>query len=103
VREYYAELEERTAEKLSAQVRSSLGPDMPFRVIVTTGRPSAEIVSAAEEQKVDLVVISTHGRGGIAKAFLGSTTERVLRKAQCPVLVMRSGAAGFVKPTQAED
>lgn len=97
VREYYAELEERTAERLSRQVREALGDDVPFRVLVTTGRPSAEIVSAAEERDVDMIVISTHGRGGIAKAFLGSTTERVLRKANCPVLVMRSGAGGFVR------
>lgn len=97
VRQYYKELEERTAARLDAQVEKLVGPGVTFRVIVTTGAPPGEIVQAAEREGVDLVVIATHGRGGIAQALLGSTTDRVLRKAPCPVLVIRSGAPGFVR------
>jgi len=97
-KEYYRELEEKTARRLTETVRESIGPDLPFRVLVTNGTPSYEIARAAETNEVDLIVIATHGRGGLAKALLGSTTERVLRRAECPVLVMRSGGDGFVRP-----
>jgi len=98
VKEYYQELEEKTARRLTETVLKSVGPDVVFRVLVTNGTPSYEIAHAAETNEVDLIVIATHGRGGLAKALLGSTTERVLRRAECPVLVMRSGGAGFVRP-----
>ena len=97
VRQYYKELEERTAARLEARVDEHVSSGVAFRVIVTTGTPAPEIVAAAEREGVDLVVIATHGRGGIAQALLGSTTDRVLRRAPCPVLVIRSGAPGFVR------
>ena len=96
VNQYYRELEDRTERRLEKQVVESTGPDVRQRVAVFTGVPSVEIVAAATREHVDLIVIATHGRGGIAQALVGSTTERVLRKAECPVLVIRSGAAGFV-------
>jgi nucleotide-binding universal stress UspA family protein len=99
VRQYYEELEARIADRLQRDVRSTVGSDVTFRVVVSTGSPAPEIVLAAEREVVDLIVIATHGRGGIAQALLGSTTERVLRRAPCPVLVIRSGAPGFVQRT----
>ncbi len=102
VKEYYQELEERTARRLEAQVSKVVGPDVSFRVIVTTGTPSPEIVATADREKVDLIIIATHGRGGIRGALVGSTTDRVVHKANCPVLVMRSGATGFVSPREAD-
>lgn len=53
------------------------------------GPPHAEITAAIEEYGIDLVVIGTHGRTGIARFFLGSTAERLLRERTCPVLVVR--------------
>jgi nucleotide-binding universal stress UspA family protein len=105
VNQYYRELEERTARRLERKVRDRVGDEVAIRVIVATGSPSPEIVAAADREEVDIIVIATHGRGGLAQALLGSTTERVLRKAHCPVLVIRSGAEGFVSPVdpQAED
>ena len=97
VRDYYQELEERTAKQLEVRIRQEVGPEVKVRVRVTTGAPSAEIISLASKEEVDLIVISTHGRGGIAQAILGSTTDRVLRRAACPVLVIRSGDRGFVR------
>jgi nucleotide-binding universal stress UspA family protein len=46
--------------------------------------------------KVDLIIISTHGRTGLKHALLGSTTERVVRHAPCPVLVVRAQEREFV-------
>ncbi|UCE61156.1 MAG: universal stress protein [Phycisphaerales bacterium] len=57
---------------------------------VALGRPFSEIIGYAREKNVDLIVMATHGRGPIAHALLGSTTERVVRKAQCAVLTVRS-------------
>jgi nucleotide-binding universal stress UspA family protein len=56
---------------------------------VASGRPYDVIVQYALENTIDLIVIATHGRGGIAHALLGSTVEKVVRKACCPVLVVR--------------
>jgi len=50
------------------------------------GSPAREIVSHAEKIGADLIVIGTHGRGGIAHAVLGSVAERVVQKAKRPVL-----------------
>lgn len=51
------------------------------------------IMEAAADTPAPLVVMSSHGRGGLARALLGSTTERMLRHAPCPVLVMRAEIA----------
>ena len=59
------------------------------KVLVRFGRSFHEIAEAARTRKVDLVIISTHGYTGFKHALLGSTTERVVRHAPCPVLVVR--------------
>jgi universal stress protein A len=51
--------------------------------------PPAEIVRVARAQRVDIIVMGTHGRGGFAKMFLGSVAERVVRTATRPVLTVR--------------
>ena len=102
VKQYYQELEERTERRLKEHVSRVVGPDITFRIIVSTGTPSPEIVATADRESVDLIVIATHGRGGLRGALIGSTTDRVLHKAMCPVLVMRSGASGFVSPKSEE-
>lgn len=63
---------------------------------VVSGRPEDEIVRYAFESTIDLVIIATHGRGGLAHAILGSTVEKVVRKACCPVLVIREKEHDFV-------
>lgn len=65
---------------------------------VITGNPWSDIVQYALENTIDLIILATHGRGGIAHALLGSTTEKVVRKAPCPVLVVRDTEHEFVKP-----
>ena len=63
---------------------------------VVSGRPYCEIVQYSLENTIDLIIIATHGRGGIAHALLGSTTERVIRKVSCPVLTVREKEHEFV-------
>ena len=52
------------------------------------GSPHVEIVSFAETVGAELIVLGTHGRGGLAHAVLGSVTERVIHRATCPILVV---------------
>jgi len=52
------------------------------------GEPAAEIVAWAKEQKLDLLVLGTHGRTGLEHALMGSVAERVVRRARCPVLTV---------------
>jgi nucleotide-binding universal stress UspA family protein len=57
--------------------------------LVVHGEAASEIVRVAEERKVDLIVISSHGRTGLGRIFFGSTAESVVRHAPCPVLVVK--------------
>jgi nucleotide-binding universal stress UspA family protein len=71
-----------------------------FRVCpeVREGTPFYEIVRYARERDVDLIVMGTHGRGGLAHVLLGSVSEKVVRKAPCPVLTVRHPEHEFVHP-----
>lgn len=62
---------------------------VPIVTDVLLGRPFLEIVNYAAEKSIDLIVIATHGRSGLSHVLLGSTAERVVRKAPCPVLTVR--------------
>lgn len=77
-------------------VRSCGYPNARF--IIRQGSPFFEILAAAKEENADLIVIGTHGRGAIAHILMGSVAERVVRKAACPVLVVREGEHEFVHP-----
>jgi nucleotide-binding universal stress UspA family protein len=57
---------------------------------VVAGMPADEIVKAAGDWPADLIVIGSHGRGGVQRALLGSVAEGVMRHASCPVLVIRA-------------
>jgi universal stress protein A len=65
-------------------------------VLVRDGTPFDEICSAAREEQSDLIVIATHGYTGLKHVFLGSTAERVVRHAPCPVLIVRERERDFV-------
>jgi nucleotide-binding universal stress UspA family protein len=77
--------EERVDERL---VRATL---------IRTGKPHREITDAARELEADLIIIATNGYAGLAHVLLGSTTERVVRHAPCPVLVVREKEREFLR------
>ncbi|MBS1263610.1 MAG: Universal stress protein [Methanonatronarchaeales archaeon] len=62
-----------------------------FSTVLLEGIPHREIVDYAADNDVDLIVIATAGRRGLDRLLMGSTTDRVLRGAGCPVLVIRRG------------
>jgi nucleotide-binding universal stress UspA family protein len=63
--------------------------EVPVVARVLLGRPYPMILDYASQQHVDLIVIATHGRGALTHMLLGSVTEKVVRKAPCPVLTVR--------------
>ncbi len=79
---------------LAAEVRAQ---GIEVRESVVQGKPPAEILRAAREEAIDLIVLGTHGRGVLDHALFGSTTERVVRKAPCPVLTCRPPEAATPK------
>jgi nucleotide-binding universal stress UspA family protein len=68
--------------------RANMPPEMDYESIVRLGVAHVEIVRIAEEQEADLIVMATRGRGALSRAMMGSTTERVVQRAPCPVLAV---------------
>jgi nucleotide-binding universal stress UspA family protein len=78
---------ERAAQSVLTFVREIAEPT-PVQVLVTDGSVVPEILKTAEDISADLIVMGTHGLSGFERFMLGSVTEKVLRKAQCPVLTV---------------
>jgi nucleotide-binding universal stress UspA family protein len=62
----------------------------PVSTVVLVGSPAAKIIDYARDYAVDLIVMSTHGRGGLARWVYGSVADKVLQAAHCPVYLVRS-------------
>ena len=79
--------------KLGTEARAK---SITVEEVVIQGKPSAEIMRFARETEVDMIVLGTHGKGMLDQALFGSTTERVVRRAPCPVLTVRLAEHEFV-------
>jgi universal stress protein A len=77
---------EQALQRLAAQVRQRSA--RPADVALVEGEPAKEIIKTARAQACDLIVIGTHGRGGLGHLVLGSVAEKVVRGASCPVLTV---------------
>lgn len=82
-------LGKKARETLGALADELVPRKLLARTIVRAGQAWHEIVEAANETEADLIVIATHGFTGLKHTLLGSTTERVVRHARCPVLTVR--------------
>ncbi len=80
------------SERLLAEYRARIPAGVPSLQFKREGPPAAEIAQAAKEWSADLIVIGSHGRRGLRRAVLGSVAEGVMRRAPCPVLVVRAKA-----------
>ena len=69
-------------------IESEIAPGMAIEAAIREGNPASEILDQAASMKADLLVIGSHGRSGFERLLLGSVTEKVLRKASCPVLTV---------------
>jgi nucleotide-binding universal stress UspA family protein len=90
-------------EKLQEFVKNHAGNDIHPERIVELGIASDSILAFAEAQKTDLIVMGTHGRRGFDRLMLGSVTERVMRKASCPVLAVRKPPHDIISSGQQQD
>ena len=79
---------QRARERLE-QTKAGLGGGLVVRTDLRTGDAREQVLAAARDAKADLIVMGTHGHTGLAHVLLGSTTERVVRLAECPVLTVR--------------
>jgi universal stress protein A len=91
------ELQVHGNEELENLIKNEIAGKVTSRKVVRTGKPFYEINQYALERDIDLVIIATHGHSGMEHILFGSTTEKVVRKAPCPVLVVRTGEHEFVK------
>jgi nucleotide-binding universal stress UspA family protein len=95
------ELETRSdAQKKLAQLEAQLGAPVNCRTVIKDGNAELEILKVAEEMACDLIILSTHGRTGVERLLLGSTAEKVVRRAGCPILVVRPHEHDFVAPVE---
>jgi nucleotide-binding universal stress UspA family protein len=98
---YDTEIYKFSPHKLSeideSKIREDLMKSLPegttdvleVETLVVKGVPFNEIINAATEINVDIIVIGTHGRTGLSHVMLGSVAEKVVRKSLCPVLTVR--------------
>lgn len=77
------------AGRLKARLTASDVTDCEATVDAIIGTPAGSIVEYAGGHGIDLIVMGTHGRGGMSHVLMGSITERVIRTAPCPVLTVR--------------
>jgi nucleotide-binding universal stress UspA family protein len=89
------QLEESAVRELPKLAECEECAGLELEELIVHGEAASEIVRVAKERKVDLIVISSHGRTGLGRILFGSTAEAVVRHAPCPVLV--------VKPPQEEE
>jgi nucleotide-binding universal stress UspA family protein len=83
------ELRERGKVELDNLVNALIGESSTVKTIVRTGKPYLEIIKTAAEEDIDIIIIATHGHSGVEHLLFGGTTEKVVRKAPCPVLIVR--------------
>jgi len=89
--EYIKELTVDAEKKLEDIKENKIKKDIEVEIeALNEGSEAEEINRLADERKVDMIVISTHGKTGLKEVFLGSVTEKVIRHAQKPVLTIQS-------------
>jgi len=88
-------LDEKAKTELEELAKTEIGDSLAYNIIVKTGKPFQEIIETAAEVDADLIIIATHGHTGVEHLLFGSTAEKVVRKAPCPVLTLREPIKGF--------
>ena len=85
-------------ERLRDMLAHEVPPQIASRAVQRSGSPAHEIVAVARDERASLIVVATRGQGGLANALTGSTAERVVREAPCPVLTVHEREQEFITP-----
>jgi nucleotide-binding universal stress UspA family protein len=83
------DLERQASKELAQMLSDKHGSQVEVMQRVVVGIPYRKIVEVAEEEKSDLIVMTTHGRTGLSHLVMGSVAEKIVRTASCPVLTLR--------------
>lgn len=89
------EWDDRAREELDKLAKSEIPAEVKVKTIIKTGKPFVEIIETATEENIDIIIIATHGHSAVEHILFGSTAEKVVRKAPCPVLTLREPIKGF--------
>jgi universal stress protein A len=89
------EMDKRANEELDKLAAKEIPGRVEVKKIVKTGKAFVEIIETAAEEDADIIIIATHGHTGVEHILFGSTAEKVIRKAPCPVLTLREPVKGF--------
>jgi nucleotide-binding universal stress UspA family protein len=92
------EIRKHSEEQLNELVTNEIPNSIKTTSIIKVGKPFIEIIDVAKAENADLIVISSHGRTGMDHVLFGSTADKVVRKAPCPVLTVRPHEHEFVTP-----
>ncbi|HMN16032.1 MAG TPA: universal stress protein [Ignavibacteriaceae bacterium] len=90
---FSTEWDVRAKEELDKLAKKEINSSV--KTIIKTGKPFLEIIETAKEEDIDLIIIATHGHTGVEHIIFGSTAEKVVRKAPCPVLTLREPIKGY--------
>lgn len=95
----FPDVEKEMHDKAEAELRqlvTDLNAKVPITPVIKSGIPFVEVTTFAADEKVDLIILATHGRTGVEHILFGSTAEKIIRKAPCPVLVVRAEEHEFI-------
>jgi nucleotide-binding universal stress UspA family protein len=92
--------EEAPARWLQDRLREADRRRGAVTVVEQSDEPASEILRYAKSNNIDLIVMGTHGRAGLARAALGSVAETVVRAASCPVLTVHSAESATITVTR---
>lgn len=101
--EYYKHSRAESLEELRKMIARQSTNSFQPEALVQVGFPAETILDFAQKQAIDLIVMGTHGLRGTDRWMMGSVTEKVIRKAGCPVLAVRKPIHDFVAPKETDD
>ena len=90
--DFWSNVKVEAEQSLGRYAEGLEGSGIPVETVVREGYPATVIVDEAESQPADLIVIGTHGLSGLKHLLLGSIAERVVQKAPCPVLTVKTSS-----------
>jgi len=102
-KDLFQDLRAHAEQQLQEFVRSHARNGIELESVVREGTVTDQVLAFAEAHAVDLIVMGTHGQQGFDHLLLGSVTEKVLRKARCPVLAVSKPSHNFVVPENGSD
>lgn len=89
------EWDDRAREELDKLAKTEIPAEVKVKTLIKTGKPFVEIIETAAEEDIDIIIIAAHGHSAVEKILFGSTADKVVRKAPCPVLTIREPLKGF--------